>query len=153
MTRISHEFIALKKFIDIARIHGHESESSQGAMNRIPIAGNVYYQFGDLRVELPDFTIIVEVESSGGITNLAKYWECLDTGRLTKPVKLLHVYRQVSANDYKSHMEVWKFLCNKMHAAIPDKFEGKIATYEAGNIDSIDSACEIFKEWLVGRAT
>lgn len=152
MSRTSHEALALEKFREIARANGMDCESSQGARNRIAIAGAVYYQFGDLRVELPDKIIIIEVESSGGITNLAKYWECFDSGRLTKPLKLLHIYRQVSANDYKSHMVVWEFLCRKMQESMPEKFEGRLATYQAGNLDSLNPACEIFNRWLNGKA-
>jgi hypothetical protein len=148
MNRKSHESVALAKFKDIAKAFGYESESSQRSRNRIPIAGNVYYQFGDLRVELPNKTIIIEVESSGGVTNLAKYWECIDAGRINKQLMLLHIYRQVSANDYKSHMLVWKFLCKKMEEAHPEKFQGKLVTYEAGNIASLKSAYETFESWL-----
>lgn len=148
MNRTSHEALALEMFREIADANGFDSQSSQWAKNRIPIEGFVYYQFGDFRVELPDRTIIIEVESSGGITNLAKYWECFDSGRLTKPIQLLHVYRQVSANDYKSHMVVWEFLCRKMHECMPGKFEGKLATYEAGNLESLRQACDIFNGWL-----
>lgn len=148
MNRTSHEAVVLEKFREIAKTNGMDSASSQESSNRIPIAGAVYYQFGDLRVELPDKIIIIEVESSGGVTNLAKYWECFDSGRLVKPLKLLHIYRQVSANDYRSHMIVWEFLCRKMQESMLDKFEGKLATYESGNLDSLKPAYEIFNGWL-----
>src|SRR5688572_23539047 len=84
MARVSHEAFALTRFRQLAEAHGFAASFGQHAANRIPINGGVYYQFGDLRVELPDCTLIVEVESSGGVTNLAKYWECCESGRLKK---------------------------------------------------------------------
>jgi hypothetical protein len=148
MPRISHETFALKRFREIAQSQGLAVQSGQHSSNRIAIDGNVYYQFGDLRVELPQVTVIVEVESSGGTTNLAKYWECYESGRLVKPMKLLHLFRQKSINDYESHMVVWRFLCEKMHDALGMRFEGRWLTYQDSSQSSLDQALIIYADWL-----
>ena len=148
MARVSHEEFALTRFREIAESHGVSVSSGQNSANRIAINGGVYFQFGDLRVELPDRTLIIEVESSGGTTNLAKYWECFESGRLKKPMKLLHIFRQKSVNDYESHMVVWRFLCNKMHAELGDRFEGRWLTYQDGSQSSLEPAFSIFSGWL-----
>lgn len=57
--RQSHETHALERFHERARASSCERFHTQGSSNRIPIKGNVYYQFGDLRVELPELTIVV----------------------------------------------------------------------------------------------
>ena len=152
MSRISHENLALARFRELAEANGFKVFSGQGAGNRIVIDGGVYYQFGDLRVELPDCTLIIEVESSGGVTNLAKYWECYEFGRLVKPLKLLHLFRQISANDYKSHMVAWRFLCDRMHAELGDRFEGHLLTYQDGQQSSLEPALSIFADWLARKA-
>lgn len=148
MTRTSHEAFALTRFREIAQSHGFAVQSGQHSANRIGIDGNVYYQFGDLRVELPSVTVIVEVESSGGTTNLAKYWECYESGRIAKPMRLLHIFRQKSLNDYESHMVVWRFLCKKMHAALGSNFEGQWLTYQDGSQASLEPAFTVFTRWL-----
>lgn len=153
MERTSHEAFVLKSFRELAEALGHEPVGGQSASNRIPITGGVYFQFGDLRVVLPQQTLIIEVESSGGVTNLAKYWECYGSGRLTKPVKLLHIFGQKSLNDYESHMVVWRFLCNKMQVALGGKFEGHCVTYQHGSQQSLETALSIFSRWLSLRPT
>ena len=148
MPRESHEAFALALFRDMAVSFGHQTFAGQGSGNRIPIELNVYYQFGDLRVELPKCTVLVEIESAGGVTNLAKYWECIDSNRLPKPVKLLHVFRKTSASDYESHMVLWRFLCGKMQAALGPNFEGRCVTYQHGSSESLEEAVSIFRSWL-----
>lgn len=148
MTRESHEAFALGMFKDLVSSMGHQLYSGQGRGNRIEIETNVYYQFGDLRVELPNCTLIVEVESSGGVTNLAKYWEILESQRIKKPIKLLHIFRQKSSSDYESHMVVWHFLCRKMHEALGPHFEGHLITYQHGSQQSLQGAVSIFKKWI-----
>jgi hypothetical protein len=152
MARVSHETFALLRFRELAESRGYKVLNGQSADNRIAINGGVYYQFGDLRIELPDRTIIVEVESSGGVTNLAKYWECYESGRLTKPMCLLHIFRQKSRNDYESHMVVWRFLCTKMHSALGNSFVGEWVTYQDGSQHSLEPAFTIFSRWLLAQA-
>ena len=152
MPRESHEAFALALFKNLAISRGHQIYFGQGGENRIPIQTNVYYQFGDLRIELPNCTVIVEVESSGGVTNLAKYWESFVSKRLHKPIKLLHIFRQKSASDYESHMVVWRFLCGKMHEALGPNFEGRWITYQHGSQESLQEALSIFEKWVQTNA-
>src|SRR3954452_7303983 len=70
-------------------IQGIEVFSGQGGGNRFGLSGweltlGQQFQFGDLRVETPTTTVVVEVESGGGIGNLAKYWPLLATGAIGK---------------------------------------------------------------------
>lgn len=149
---ISHERIALEGFEQAAMALGFTPTRGQGIGNRIPINGAVYYQHGDLRVELPDATVIVEVESSGGVTNLAKYWECFEAGRLAKPIRLLHLFRRKSPNDYASHLQVWRFLATKMTQALGDRFTAQLMPYSDGNATDLAKAVEEFKKMLTGKS-
>ena len=83
--RTNFERLALRPFEDAARAASHVFFKGQGLANRVAISRQVYWQFGDLRVDLPDRRVIVEVESAGGVTNLLKYWlsnrMALDLGR------------------------------------------------------------------------
>lgn len=147
----SHESIALERFEQVARDLALPFSRGQGASNRIPIAergAGVYYQRGDLRVELPESTVIVEVESSGGVTNLAKYWECFEAGRLTKTVHLLHLFRQKSTNDYASHIVVWNFLAAKMSRVLGDRFTARLMFYRDGDLTTLDDAVVAFKDMV-----
>jgi hypothetical protein len=147
----SHESIALERFEAVARDLRLPFERGQGKDNRIPITEcgvGVYYQRGDLRVELPEATVVVEVESSGGVTNLAKYWECFEAGRLTKPIRLLHLFRQKSVNDYASHIVVWKFLARKMARELGDRFTAHVMLYRDADKAGLDEALTVFKNML-----
>lgn len=149
----SHESIALERFEQVARELGLPIERGQGKDNRIAITEcgvGVYYQRGDLRVELPEATVVVEVESSGGVTNLAKYWECFEAGRLTKPIHLLHLFRQKSTNDYASHIVVWKFLAAKMTRELGDSFTARVMVYRDADKAGLDEAVKAFKDMLAG---
>lgn len=146
MSRTSHEANALAGFRTLAAKRGINAFGTQGSDNRIALEPNVYYQFGDLRIEVGGRFLIVEVESAGGVTNLAKYWECYETGRITKPMKLLHLFRQKSKNDYRSHIVVWDFLATKMREALGDRFEGKWLTYTGPA--ELRKAMTIFELWL-----
>jgi hypothetical protein len=68
-TRQQLEAQALQPFTAVATELGLACVRGQGLANRLPIKPNVYFQFGDLRVGCPTTTIVVEVESSGGVTN------------------------------------------------------------------------------------
>ena len=91
-----------------------------GASNRFDpsfeLVGQQRFQFGDLRVELPDRTVVVEVESGGGLTNLVKYWPFASL--TPKPILLLHAFGQGSLNDYISHLRLWDFTWAKMREEI-----------------------------------
>lgn len=76
--RLAHERLALEALRaaidDVADV---EVFSGQGGGNRFGIEGwelapRQEFQFGDLRGETPAATIVVEVESAGGVGNLVK---------------------------------------------------------------------------------
>ena len=95
-------------------------EGGYGASNRFDagfkLVGQQRFQFGDLRVTLPDRIVIVEVESGGGLTNLVKYWP--HAAATDRPILLLHAFAQNSANDYLSHLLLWDFVWGKMRAEL-----------------------------------
>jgi hypothetical protein len=89
-----------------------------GAANRFPLpawnlVGSQQFQFGDLRLETSGATVVVEAESGGGVTNLAKYWPYLEA-RPPKRFVLTHLFQVLSANDYVSHIRLWEYLVERM---------------------------------------
>jgi hypothetical protein len=138
----------LRPFIEVVQRRGLAHSMGQGSKNQVPIRPRVYFQFGDLRVELPSSTLLIEVESSGGVTNLAKYWEIIETCRIEKPVRLLHVFRQKSINDYEAHLVIWRFLSEKMTQALGPRFSCALHVYRDGDPSSILPAVATFDEWL-----
>jgi len=153
MNRQTTEALALAPFKALAETLGFEHSSGQGAGNRLPIKPNVYFQFGDLRVELPRCTVVVEVESAGGVTNLAKYWECIKSRRVEKPIKLLHVFLQESVNDYEAHIIVWRFLASQMQQTLGSKWESHCAKSRGTSEASLAPALAVFRRWLEENAT
>src|SRR5437867_11979299 len=148
-TRVKLESIALEPFVALVVQRGLTCAMGQGVGNRVALEGNVYFQFGDLRVDLPSRHLIVEVESAGGVTNLVKYWQCLDKGMIKKPVFLLHLFRQVSVNDYRSHIELWRFLAERMSQVLPGHFRAELYTYRADSLLSdLKPALDLFNDWL-----
>ena len=105
--------------------YGYKIKKGQGASNRICSVGKIYFQFGDLRVETKDYTIVIEVESAGGVTNLLKYWYALKKCRenFKKRIILLHIYLQSSIRDYQSHLNLWDFLWGIMKNDVGDMIE------------------------------
>lgn len=125
---------ALARFIEVASGYTDNFYTGQGDNNRIAKQGTKkqsYFQFGDLRVNTPNRHIIVEVESAGGATNLVKYWYCLENNCIHKPIYLLHIFAQVSEEDYLSHLNLWEFLKDKMQQALSNKFSAKKYTYRS----------------------
>lgn len=118
-TRVSHEALILAKLRDaLVDLPGVTYASGMGAANRFPLegwqlVGSQQFQFGDLRIETPTTTIVVEAESGGGVTNLAKYWPYLEA-RPEKRFVLAHLFQVVSANDYVSHIRLWQYLLERM---------------------------------------
>lgn len=151
MAQINHEEEALRRFVEVA--FGRDPITGQGQSNRINIKDNVYYQYGDLRVELQDYTVIVEVESSGGVTNLVKYWECYKSKRITKPIKLLHLFRQKSRHDYESHIKLWHFLKDKMQTELGDQFEAFCFPYDAESPEGLEDAVKKFRDLIEAHST
>lgn len=136
----------VKKFEEIARKHEFPVFKGQGKENRIPIEGNAYFQFGDLRVDTISHHVVVEVESAGGVNNLVKYWYPLETQLIKKPVVLLHVFRQTSEGDYASHLALWDFLLSQMKKAIGDRIEAIRYTYR--NLTELEGAVTEFEKHL-----
>ena len=67
--------------------HVVKSMIGQAKGNRFdPFGMNVknHFEFGDLHVECHDRYVIVEIESSGGLTNLVEYWPI----QVDKPILL-----------------------------------------------------------------
>jgi hypothetical protein len=120
------------------------SYSGQGRANKFGISdwnlpANQHFQFGDLRVELPSATVVVETESAGGVGNLVKYWPLLQQGIQTKPLVLFHVYMLGSSGDYIAHRTLWSFLLERMTEDLkargivrPDQWDAELATYPKG---------------------
>lgn len=153
MTRQKTEALALAPFKAVAERLGLAYSFGQGGGNRLPIQPNVYFQFGDLRVELPHCTVVVEVESAGGVTNLVKYWESLETRRVEKPIKLLHVFLQKSVNDYEAHIIVWRFLAAQMQRSLGSQWEAHCAKSRGTSEESLAPALTQFQRWLEENAT
>jgi hypothetical protein len=120
-TRVSHEGLILAKLRDaLGDLAGVTFTSGMGAANRFPLAewqlvGSQQFQFGDLRIETPTTTIVIEAESGGGVTNLVKYWPYLE-GRPQKRFVLAHLFQVLSANDYVSHIRLWEYLVERMRS-------------------------------------
>lgn len=118
-TRISHEALILAKLRDaLSDLAGVTYGSGMGATNRFPLegwqlVGSQQFQFGDLRIETPSATIVVEAESAGGVTNLTKYWPFLEA-RPPKRFVLAHLFQVLSTNDYISHIRLWEYIVMRM---------------------------------------
>jgi hypothetical protein len=143
--RVSHERLALETLrAAIVDLHDVEVFSGQGGRNRFAIDGwelalLQQFQFGDLRVETQAATIVVEVESAGGIGNLAKYWPLLADKPLPKRLVILHVFQLSSEADYIAHRRLWQFLVERMRADLEPRgvrwgkeWEAEIFSYRAG---------------------
>ena len=150
--RVSHERIALASLQRaLEGIDGIEVFSGQGGTNRFGVSGweltlGQQFQFGDLRVETPAATIVVEVESGGGIGNLAKYWPLLAAGAIEKRLVIIHVFQIGSAGDYIAHRRLWGFLIERMREDLeqrgigyPDAWEAHILTYRRGE-EAVEAA-------------
>jgi len=82
----------------------------------VPNCG-VALQFGDLRIETENRTIVIEVESAGTVHNFIKYWPYLSGQTATRPEKafvLIHVY----GPSYPAHKALWWFFRGRMPSLI-----------------------------------
>ena len=113
---------ALAPFVEMAEARGLEVFRGQGAHNRLFLGGNNYFQFGDLRVETAGASVVVETESGGGVTNLAKYWYWIQRNSPAKKLSLVHLFKQNSEHDYVAHLELWDFLAAEMRKDLAGKF-------------------------------
>ena len=134
---------ALERFKEVAKRYTDDVNFGHDDTNKIAKLGRSSFQFGDLRVNTPKRHIIVEVESACGVTNLVKYWYCLEEGFIVKPIYLLHIFAQASENDYIRHLQLWDFLAEKMRKALGDKFSAKKCTYR--NSDELEDIVNEFK--------
>ena len=153
MAKRNLEGEALKPFVKIAEPYGkkdgYDVTKGQGANNRIPLysTDKPYFQFGDLKVKHNNHCIIVEVESSGGLTNLVKYWHILHHHPEIKSIILMHIYHQNSSNDYESHLELWKFMWSQMKkTSLGNKIKASCHAYR--NSKELESIADKFKEHL-----
>ncbi len=147
------EPLLLKHFKVILDELGISYLSGQGLNNRMPEGPSPSFQFGDLRIELPEYTIVVEVESSGGVTNLAKYWESIELCRVNKSIKLIHVFLQKSKNDYESHLALWSFLNAKMQKELGQKWAGYCFRTTGPSPGALEPALTQFRRILTENRT
>jgi hypothetical protein len=130
-----------------------------GPANRLAITGwdlpeARHFQFGDLRVEGPSSTVVVEIESAGGVTNLVKYWPLLAAGRPAKRFVMVHLFRVTSANDYASHHRLWEYLVDRMREDLagrcqlrwPEDWEARMFRY--ARIEDIDQVADFVRKAL-----
>ncbi len=142
---------ALNQFEDIAKKHGYRIFKKQGLDNRIPVEGNTFFQFGDLRVETKTHYIVIEVESAGGITNLVKFWYCIKKrpNIVKKPIILMHIFYQGSSADYGSHLALWDFMWDQMKNAIGSSIKASRYTY--CDLKELGPIAGEFERYLIGK--
>ena len=120
------------------------------------------FQFGDLRLESSTVRVVVEVESAGGVTNLAKYWPLLGSSLREKRFVLIHLFMISSRGDYLAHREIWTFLRDRMRADLRDRcglewgegWTAEMLTYGPGSdVDGIAIAANRIREALSESAS
>ena len=85
----------------------------------------------------------------GGITNLVKYWPCVEDNLIKKSVSLIHLYRKNTSGDYLSHRQLWEFLNNKMQQQLGEKFCGHMFPYSPHRIsEDLREATSLFEDLL-----
>jgi hypothetical protein len=119
------------------------------------LVGQERFQYGDLRKNLDDRVVIVEVERqcSRTLSNLAKFWPLAQSGdRL--PHLLLHVFARHSqeAADI-SHLKLWDFVWEDMKKElwIPKQMPKLLAarfTHALDDYAGIEVACEVYERCL-----
>lgn len=139
--RVSHEGALLALLRDAFSDLDIQCLTGQGSGNRFGIEGwglsrLQQFQFGDLRIELPTATVLVEAESAGGVGNLVKYWPLLRSRSLTKQLVLIHLYMLGSDGDYIAHRKLWSFVVDRMAIDLesvdvrrPDHWDAHLFTY------------------------
>lgn len=123
--RIEYEKEAVLKFENVAKEHCLSAFKGTASNNRISLGDNLYFQFGDLRVDTLRYHVVIEAESAGGVTNLVKYWYCLALNppptQISLPIILIHVFKQTGPHSYESHLKLWEFLWSEMQKTLGDK--------------------------------
>ena len=102
-------------------LQGLEVFTGQGPNNEIlPIPNcEEKVQFGDFRIETPNTTVVIELESGGGIDNFLKYWPYLSGQTKNRPNKkfvLIHIY----GRSYPSAKALWWFFRSRLPSLIVD---------------------------------
>ena len=141
-SRVSHEAIIVNRLrAQLTQFENVLTVQGQNQQNRFDIPGwelqrHQQFQFGDLRIETPSRTVVVELESAGGLTNLVKYWPLLELQPPTKRLVLLHVFHLVSEEDYIAHRRLWSYTVERMREYLesrgvhwPDGWEAALLTY------------------------
>jgi hypothetical protein len=156
--RISLERIALERLESHLDLGGIALGRGMGLANRFQIPSwelpvLQHFQFGDLRIEGEHATVVIELESAGGLTNLVKYWPLLAEGRHTKRFVLAHIFRITSDGDYAAHRRLWLYVVERMREDLqargvtwPDRWEAAIFTYRRP--EDVDGAVPFIKEAL-----
>lgn len=154
-TRENLELASLAAFEQVVvELQIAESHRGYAGTNRfdagLDIVGQQRFQYGDLRVPLPDRIVVVEVESGGGLTNLVKYWPLANAA--TVPILLLHAFGQSSVNDYLSHLLLWDFVYGKMRADLerdkPPVFFARAFRFTAADHGGLADAVNAFRACL-----
>jgi len=139
-------------FEAVARQYPGDIKRGQSKENQVP---GTQFQFGDLRVNAPSCYILIEVESAGGVTNLVKYWYCLEEHKISQPIRLLHIYSLVTDESWKSHLDLWRSLSGKMKAALGNMFVTTDEPYTYKTAEDLDGIVKdfdrILKEEFIGN--
>ena len=146
--KYSHERAAIDRLQALIEVpSGFEVHSGTKPSNRLAVDGwdlvpRQYVQFGDLRYQSEALTVLVEVESGGGVGNLVKYWPLLRGSLGDKPFYLLHLFQVGSDNDYIAHRKLWSFLKDQMRADLEQhgrpwgrRWWAEMGTYRRASID------------------
>jgi hypothetical protein len=147
--RVSHERAAVDALVEaLGELPGVQAYRGMGAANRLTIPGwdltpLQLFQYGDLRLESPGATVVIEFESAGGVTNLLKSWPLLEAKPLKKRFVLAHVFRIQSKGDYIAHRQLWSYVIDKMKLGLADHpglhwprgWEARAFTYPSDSID------------------
>jgi hypothetical protein len=139
--RVSHETAAVDRILaELGPLPGGvDVFRRQGSANRIDVAGwglspLQEFQFGDLRLETAGCRVIVEIESGGGVTNLAKYWPLLRNSQRDKRFVLIHLFHVSSTGDYVAHRKLWHFIVDEMRCdeSLGSAWDAVLTTYGPG---------------------
>lgn len=139
----------LSLFENAAKECGHNDNFLKGhtKVNSIALGGKVGFEFGDLRVVTDECDVIVEHEGSGGVTNLVKYWYCLQNDKILKPAHLFHIYHVGKGSDFKSHTDLWSFVWGLM-APLARTKQFKAKMYRYSSQEELSEALAEFKALL-----
>jgi hypothetical protein len=146
--RVKRAEVVLSAFKAELDRRGLPYASGQTLGNRLGLKKGIYFEFGDLRVDTPSRHIVIEVESAGGITNLLKYWFCLEKKKITRPLVLLHLFGMSSANDYASHLILWRHFARVMTTKFRGRFSARLFRYPWDEPRQVTEAMVFFRRAL-----